>query len=191
MSPSFLRPWCSNLSFILRSAVAKLVGAPLSDRMWLQCFSPTSRGGLGLSDPCFIAEGAYISSCFTAFKFWSSHQNAVELDMSGCCLALADMGAYMGSTSEACLALAHNHNFGEYISLQPFVLQQHWWVGCRVAKAFRDFCVEDSARDVLRSKLLYNDHGSYSVGNCVVFLRITTTSTLSPWYPFVFCISFM
>ena len=65
----------------------------------------------------------------------------------------------MGSTSEACLALAHSQDFAGYASLQPSVLVQHWWTHSMTAKAFRESRSSDTPREQLRLKLLTSDHG--------------------------------
>ena len=156
--PRLLREWNAKLSSTLRSTFAKILESPIDNKLWLQYILPHSRGGLGLSDPLFLAAGSFISSCFSALKFWKEAGNN-EIAIPGCYQALSDLGLYMGSTSEACLALAHSQDFAGYASLQPSVLVQHWWTHSMTAKAFRESRSSDTPREQLRLKLLTSDHG--------------------------------
>jgi len=98
------------------------------ERAWIQCIQPIKLGGLSLSYPSHIAHGAFIASSLMALKFWDENKLADNFHLSPMFQSLADLGTHLGSTSEACLALAHSHDLINYITLEPQSLQQHWWV---------------------------------------------------------------
>ena len=76
------------------------------------------------------------------------------------CQSLMNLALQLGMSSEPNLALDHSHNFSEYISLQPQSLVQHWWSHILLSKLFYTARQEYDHLELLRLKLLHNDHGN-------------------------------
>ena len=74
--------------------------------------------------------------------------------------SLSNLGLVQGSSSEACLALAHSHDFIGYIGIQPRCLEQHYWVSAKISKLFYVAHSDDTPRESLRLKLLHSDYAN-------------------------------
>ena len=100
--------------------------------------------------------------------------------------SLADLGTHLGSTSEACLALAHSHDLINYITLEPQSLQQHWWVHMKMAKLYSELNSTISDRDQLLQKLLSAEHA----GDWLLSIPCRQLGTLLPSTDFRFLLKF-
>ena len=88
----------ADFSFIVRSTLDQLLGCAVTDQQWFEACSPITNGGLWLSDPTAIVDGAYIASALGALKFWNSYGVTLhKLPELGD--ALTRVGTLLGPTS--------------------------------------------------------------------------------------------